>query len=206
MNDTIISAAERRCLELAWRSCRAGTIGVGAIIVNAAGEIAVEGNNAIFAAPDAGPLSNSRIAHAEMNVLAQVGADVSLDDATLFTSLEPCAMCAGAILMHDLAAVHVLARDPLMHGLEAMGDRNDWVRERWLERSFATDPEVVRFATLFAMHAAFFWFDDAHPLVAAVTVDDPETASWIRSVAKSGRLTELADAGAELDDVVEALR
>ncbi len=200
-----VDAHERRCLELAWQSCRSGTIGVGAVLVAADGQVLAEGNNAIFSAADAGPLSGSRIAHAEMNVFAQVPPGARPFGATLYTSLEPCAMCAGAILMHDLAGVRVLARDPLMHDLDAMGDRNQWVRSRWAPRDFSDDVAVVRLATLFAMHASFYWFDSSHHLVAAVTSAEPELAGWIRSVAESETLTELASAEATLDQVVDAL-
>ena len=205
MSNLTVDEHERRCLELAWRSCSAGTIGVGAVLVSPDGEILAEGNNAIFAAADVGPLQGSRIAHAEMNVFAQIPPGPLVVGSTLYTSLEPCAMCAGAILMHDLAGVRVLARDPLMIDLDAMGDRNEWVRSRWAARDFATDPVVVRFASLFAMHAPFFWYDGTHSLVAAVTASDAELAAWIAGIAKSGRLTELADAGASLDEVVAAL-
>lgn len=197
---------ERRCLELAWRSCRSGTIGVGAVLVDTNGQVMAEGNNAIYAPADVGPLENSRIAHAEMNVFAQIpGGGGGAEGATLYTSLEPCAMCAGAILMHELARVRVLAPDPLMHDLAAMGDRNPWVQARWAPRDFATDDTVVRFALLFAMHSAFFWFDETHPLVARVMTSEPDRAAWIRAIASERRLTALAAAGADLDDVMDAL-
>jgi len=202
---TEMNAHERTCLELAWRSCRAGTIGVGAVLVDVNGQAVAKGNNAIFADADAGPLAGSRIAHAEMNVFAQVRPGDGLEGATLYTSLEPCAMCAGAILMHDLAAVRVLARDHLMHNLDAMGDRNEWVRKHWAPREFATDEAVVRYASLFATHAIFFWSGTSHDLVAKMTAAEPALASWIGSVVSEGTLTELAAANATLDDVIEAL-
>ena len=200
-----VNEHERRCLELAWQSCRSGTVGVGAVLVASDGQVIAEGNNAIFSAADGGPLQGSRIAHAEMNVFAQVPPGRRAQGATLYTSLEPCAMCAGAILMHDLAGVRVLARDPLMHDLDAMGDRNGWVRSRWAPREFAEDPAVVRFASLFAMYASFSWFDATHSLVAAVTSAEPELAGWIHAAIEAKTLDELAAANASLDDVIEAL-
>lgn len=196
---------ERRALELAWRACKAGTIGIGALLVSGDGVVLYEGNNAIFAPADAGPLSNSRIAHAEMNVLAQVTPADDIADATLYTSLEPCSMCAGAIVIHDLHHVRVLAKDWLMHDLDAMGDRNDWIRRRWTPRSFATDPGVVRLAGLLASHTMLFWSDGNHSYVDALIEADPETAAWMLEIVDSGQLIELASADASLDDVIEAL-
>lgn len=191
---------ERRCLELAWRSCRSGTVGVGAVLLDAEGDVIAEGNNAIFAAADAGPLVASRIAHAEMNVFAQVTPDRR--GATLYTSLEPCPMCAGAIILHDLQEVRVLAPDYLMHGLEAMGDRNEWIRNRFASRSFAADPDVIRLATLLASHSFFYWFDEGHNARAAIAAAVPKTARWISDIVAAGTLIELAEAQASLDDVI----
>ena len=65
------------------------------------GALLVAGNGAILAAAENSQLTDGQIlAHAEMNLLhravKEFGADV-LEQATLYTSAEPCAMCAGAI-------------------------------------------------------------------------------------------------------------
>ena len=65
------------------------------------GALLVAGNGAILVAAENSQLTDGQIlAHAEMNLLhravREFGADV-LAQATLYTSAEPCAMCAGAI-------------------------------------------------------------------------------------------------------------
>ena len=62
-----------RCFELAWQSCAAGTIGVGARLVGDDGAVLADGSNGLFAEP-VGPLHGNKIAHAEMNALAQIDA------------------------------------------------------------------------------------------------------------------------------------
>lgn len=203
--ELVVSAHERRCLELAWDACAAGTVGVGAVLVGAAGDVLAEGNNGIFAPTKVGPLSDTRIAHAEMNVFAQLTPGTDTAGATLYTSLEPCPMCAGAIILHDLAGVQVIARDPLVHDIEAIGDRNEWIRSRFVERTFTNDAAAVRLATLFGAHPFFFWFDKEHSFVRATRENNAAMADWLSEIADSTILVQLAADGASLDDVIAAL-
>jgi tRNA(Arg) A34 adenosine deaminase TadA len=104
----------RRCLELAWESWCAGSIGVGAVIVEeATGAVVTEGRNQV--GESSGPpktLAGTLLAHAEMNALAQLhlGPTARL---TLYTSLEPCLLCAGAIGLMRIPRVRYIAPDPL---------------------------------------------------------------------------------------------
>lgn len=71
-----------------------GDIPVGAIIVNDLGEIIATGKNER-------KINNDPTAHAEVVVIRQAGektGNYRLDDLTLVVTLEPCVMCAGAIL------------------------------------------------------------------------------------------------------------
>jgi tRNA(adenine34) deaminase len=67
---------------------------VGALIVNEAGEILSSGKNER-------EKDNDPTAHAEILAIREVSEKISswrLDDLTLVVTLEPCVMCAGAIL------------------------------------------------------------------------------------------------------------
>ena len=67
---------------------------VGAIIVNSDGEVIASGYNQKEAKHDPS-------AHAEIEVIRAAGkilGDWRLEDCTLFVTLEPCMMCAGAIV------------------------------------------------------------------------------------------------------------
>lgn len=196
---------ERRALELAWRSCRAGTVGVGALLVDDDGTIMAEGNNAIFTPADAGPLTGSRVAHAEMNVFAQIPGAMRPRGATLYTSLEPCAMCAGAIVIHGLKAVRILTDDPIMNGLEAMVEGNEFVRKRWAPRTYCDDPTTERLASLFAAHHYFSTFDERHHYVSAFTAAKPGAAQWIAELVSIGTMRELIADDADLSQVIEAV-
>ncbi|GLT19429.1 tRNA-specific adenosine deaminase [Vibrio zhanjiangensis] len=83
----------RRAMELAAQAERQGEVPVGAVLVRE-GEIIAEGWNQSISHHDA-------TAHAEMQVLRKAGQIIKnyrLLDTTLYVTLEPCPMCAGALL------------------------------------------------------------------------------------------------------------
>lgn len=83
----------RRAMELAAQAEAQGEVPVGAVLVKD-GEIIAEGWNESIGQHDA-------TAHAEMQVLRKAGQvleNYRLLDTTLYVTLEPCPMCAGALL------------------------------------------------------------------------------------------------------------
>ena len=81
-------------LSLAKVAADKGDVPVGAIVVNETGEILGTGQNLREE-------SNDPTAHAEIIAIRQAAEKIGswrLDNLTLVVTLEPCAMCAGAIL------------------------------------------------------------------------------------------------------------
>jgi len=99
-------------MDLALEEARAaadrGEVPVGAVLADAAGNIwAARGNEV--------ELLENPAAHAELLVLQQAAAargQKYLSDCTLTVTLEPCAMCAGAILHARIARLVYAAPDP----------------------------------------------------------------------------------------------
>ena len=83
-----------RALEAAREVGIAGEVPIGACLVDKTGEIlAVAGNRTIT--------DNDPTAHAEILVLRNAAAKIKnyrLLDSTIYTTIEPCAMCAGALV------------------------------------------------------------------------------------------------------------
>lgn len=97
----------RRALELARHAEEAGEVPVGAVVVQE-GEVVGEGWNRPI-------VSHDPSAHAEMVALRAAAARIRnyrLPGATLYVTLEPCAMCAGAIVQARVARVVYGADDP----------------------------------------------------------------------------------------------
>jgi tRNA(adenine34) deaminase len=96
-----------RALELAGRAQALGEVPVGAMLV-ADGVALGEGWNQPIAA-------NDPTAHAEIVALRAAcarGRNYRLPNSTLYVTLEPCAMCAGAIVQARVARVVYGAADP----------------------------------------------------------------------------------------------
>lgn len=106
MNDETHMA---RALELAAAAAAAGEAPIGALIVDDTGAIIAEGANAPIAARD--PTAHAEIV--ALRVAAQKLTNYRLKpNLTLYVTLEPCAMCAGAISHARIARVVYGASDP----------------------------------------------------------------------------------------------
>ena len=101
-NDELIAASMERALaaaEKAWREH--GDVPVGAVILDPSGAVIATGVNER-------ELTHDPTAHAEIVAIRKAGAVLNnwrLDGCTIVVTLEPCAMCAGAILQSRLARV-----------------------------------------------------------------------------------------------------
>jgi tRNA(Arg) A34 adenosine deaminase TadA len=99
----------RRALELAARAeDEDDEIPVGAVLVSAAGEVLGEGWNRNITERDP-------TAHAEIVAMRRAGAALGnhrLLDTTLYVTLEPCAMCAMAMVHARVARLVYAAKDP----------------------------------------------------------------------------------------------
>lgn len=90
----------RLAIEQAQRAAQWGDVPIGAVIVREGQVVAAAGNRR---AVDADP-----VAHAELLAIrAAAGAigDWRLTDCTLYVTLEPCVMCAGAIVLARIGRV-----------------------------------------------------------------------------------------------------
>ncbi len=97
----------RMALELAARAAAAGEVPVGAVVVKD-GEVIGRGYNRPIT-------SNDPTAHAEIVALREAAAAVGnyrLPGCELFVTLEPCAMCVGAMVHARIARIVYGTRDP----------------------------------------------------------------------------------------------
>ena len=119
--------AWRVCFESAWEAFRAGTIPVGAAVARADGVIVARGRNRTFDPPGHG-LSGSRLAHAEVDALAQLPTTERHPDHVLYSTLEPCLFCVAATLHSGVGRIEYAAADPFGGGCVGMIDTPHWRR------------------------------------------------------------------------------
>jgi tRNA(adenine34) deaminase len=103
----IDSAMMSEALTLAARAAEQGEVPVGAVVVKN-GEIVGRGFNAPISCSDP-------TAHAEIGAMRDAAAALGnyrLPGCTLYVTLEPCAMCAGAIMHARIARLVYGAADP----------------------------------------------------------------------------------------------
>lgn len=97
----------KRALVLAQEAAQAGEVPIGAVVVKD-GTIVGEGRNAPRGDHD--PTAHAEITAIRVAALAL--GDERLTGCELFVTLEPCAMCAGAIVHARIARVTYAAPDP----------------------------------------------------------------------------------------------
>ena len=105
----------RRALDLAMEAADAGEVPVGAV-VTCGEELVAEARNSMRGTSDP-------TAHAEMVAIRTAALRLGtsrLDECTLWVTLEPCAMCAGAVALARMKALRFAAEDPkgggVVHG------------------------------------------------------------------------------------------
>ena len=112
MNDRVNEDAVHllAAVEVARRSREHGNHPFGALLVDAAGEVTLEAENTVVTGRDC-------TGHAETNLMRIASKRFSpefLQGCTLYTSTEPCAMCAGAIYWGNVRrVVFALSEDGL---------------------------------------------------------------------------------------------
>ena len=102
------SSAVRAALGAARRALATGDVPVGAVVLDRSGQILASACNAREA-------SHDPTAHAEVLALRSASAALGswrLDGCTLAATLEPCTMCAGALVLARIARVVFGAWDP----------------------------------------------------------------------------------------------
>jgi tRNA(adenine34) deaminase len=115
----------RQAIDLAQEASLRGNLPIGAVIV-LDGVIIARGMNAIWK-PE-----KSLTRHAEMESLRGVtpGLWERAGEMTLYSTLEPCVMCAGAILLHGIGQVIYGSADPYGGVGAALGSLPPFFSER----------------------------------------------------------------------------
>jgi tRNA(adenine34) deaminase len=127
----------RRALTEAEAAARAEDVPVGSIVIDADGTVIGSGRNRR-------EVDHDPTAHAEIVALRQAAARLGtwrLHGATLFATLEPCPMCAGALVNARIARVVYGCDDPKAGALRSLFSLGEDPR---LNHRFVVTPGVLR--------------------------------------------------------------
>ncbi|QGT77922.1 nucleoside deaminase [Guyparkeria halophila] len=124
-----------------------GGIPIGAVLVHA-GEIVGRGHNRRIQ-------DGSVIRHGEMDALERAGrrSAAFYQACTLYTTLSPCPMCAGAIRLYGIPRV-VIGENRTFLGEE------DWLREHGVEVTVVNDPRCIELMQRFIEAHPALWNED----------------------------------------------
>ena len=142
MDEFLQAAIDEACAGLAE-----GGIPIGSVVVHS-GRIVGRGHNRRVQ-------SGSAILHAEMDALERVGRKPAAfyRECTLYTTLSPCAMCSGAIVLYKIPRVVVGEHSSFM-GEEA------WLASHGVAVEVRNDPQCVALMREFMEQHPRLWAED----------------------------------------------
>ena len=137
----------RAAIEEAELGLREGGIPIGSVLVHR-GQILGRGHNRRVQ-------RGSAVLHGEMDALENAGRQTAkvYRESVLYTTLSPCAMCSGAILLYGIPTV-VIGENRTFLGEE------EWLRSRGVSLTVLQDPACIRLMTEFIAARPQLWNED----------------------------------------------
>jgi tRNA(adenine34) deaminase len=131
----------RACFEEAWEAYCNGSIPIGSVIVSQDGSIISHGRNMIYEnLKELRRLSGSKLAHAEMNAI--YSCENEIRNAAIYTTMEPCVMCFGAIVMNRIKEINYAARDGVAGGINL---QNEYIEQQNIKiNEYNPEYEIVQ--------------------------------------------------------------
>ena len=148
----------------AWESWRTGSYGIGAALIDpdTNSVVSVGRNRVAQSEPEPGLLSGNMTAHAEMNTFAALDR-FNADGLHLYTTLQPCLMCAASAMLLKVSHVHFAANDEFFHDLDDLWQHHPVTASRTPVRSgplSGTHARLAQFARLLPMSFTLGRFPD----------------------------------------------
>jgi tRNA(adenine34) deaminase len=121
----------KECFSLAWVSFKRGTIPIGSAIADSQDNIIARGRNRIFDEGSTHPLSGTCMAHAEMTAMSSLKEKdhPNIKQYTLYTTMEPCPMCFGTMVMMGIRNLRYAARDGFA-GATELNIKMEYIRNK----------------------------------------------------------------------------
>jgi cytosine/creatinine deaminase len=137
----------KAAIEEAEKGVREGGIPIGSVLVHN-GDIIGRGHNRRIQ-------SNSAVLHGEMDALENAGRQAAsvYRNSVIYTTLSPCAMCSGAILLYGIPRV-VIGENQTFLGEEEL------LKARGVSVTVLQDPTCIRLMAGFIRANPKVWYED----------------------------------------------
>jgi tRNA(adenine34) deaminase len=202
-----LSTIWKECIREAWGAYCAGSVPIGAVIVDQNNVIVARGRNQSYLSErSTSPLFGNPLAHAEINAL--VSLDYSTHNprqCTLFVTTEPCPLCMGAIYMTGIAGFHYASIEPNAGSTNIIG------KTKFLSKK---KPQVVGpkdkklELALFGMLTDFYFglnHEKSNAYIIEWTKSIPEFVSFGKEIFYQGVLRDAKNSGDDAESVVSKL-
>ena len=145
----------RAALDEAWEAYKAGSVPIGAVIVDAEGRILTRGRSRRFETTgEPGTVFGSPLAHAELNALLALDyAKVEPPECILYTTVEPCPLCMGAAYMAGIRRILYASHDPWAGSANMLG-ATPYLSMKPVKCPDPDDPELEE--AMIALNVEFF--------------------------------------------------
>lgn len=177
------------CINLALEAYNAGSFGIAAIIVDKNGEVVAKGRNQLGDNLNScNAIKMTPIAHAEINALNNLPPERQKDrELTLYTTVEPCPMCTGAVVMSRIRQVMVGSADPWAGAIRLL-DKDWYLKQKGISVVF----EQGKVEELcFALHYLSLkrGLRTEHPVFAVMQSRYPDYSEKLDGLINSSQLT-----------------
>ena len=197
------------CVEQAWEANCAGSLPIGAVVVDAQGNIISVGRNRwreITPGENRMVIHNHGLAHAEINAL--LAADFQVHDprrCVLYALVEPCPLCVGAIVMANLVKYHYASRDNWAGSTELL-QATAYMRSKKVQ---AIGPEGGAFETALVAWQLEYHLSlagkRAEPLLRASETNLPRSVAAARQMHRDGVIQKMRREGQSTREMFDAL-
>jgi tRNA(Arg) A34 adenosine deaminase TadA len=200
-----LSLPWKKCFEQGWEAYCSGSIPIGATIVNSRGEILSVGRSMQHekVSTEKHQIVNHPLSHAEVNALLGLNYNqINPHDCILFSMVEPCPLCIGALAMARLKNLKYAARDPY-GGSVALISSSDYLIKKQIKIEGPQDADFEDVIT--ALQIEFF-------LRTQRSSADRVMRSWQKvlergvslgiRIQESGELYQLAKSQAKAEDAL----
>lgn len=194
-------------LEEAWLAYCSHSRPIGAVMTDMDGQILARGRNRMCPDDNAeGAIHGHVLAHAEINALLAVDfARIDPHGCILYTTVEPCPLCIGAIYMAGVREIHYASRDPFGGSVNLLG------ATPYLSRKpvHVYGPQRPKLETLLAgIHFADVIrerSDRAEALLACWGAVMPGAVAFSRQLSQTGMMERLRDQSLPIPQVYQSL-